>query len=290
MPFFVLCAVLVLGPSLWLDANGHVSRARVERKREDVRIASDGAWTRAFLLDVAPAGETSPITPTVSVDEARYDRLRVGDTVRVRTVACCPIFARLADRSTLDWMRDLAPMVLHGGRWVIWLVGGIAVLAFAGRRGTAFLLAAAVAWGVAALALDRATPGPLPNDGPLRAAARVHAVRTVEYALSTSRRDDFELPQPYDVAELAFVPAPGADTVVAVDAVDDGTMPQLVMGGTVPVRFDPARPRAATIDGGDRSYVDRNRPLFIAIVGGVFALATLIGLILTRKQPRRRRR
>src|SRR5206468_3594552 len=101
--------------------------------------------------------------------------------------------------------------------------------------------------------------------------------------ISSRRRDDFSLPQPFDMAALAFVPAPGADTVVAVDRVDAGSVPALVAGGTVRVRFDPARPRAATIDGGARSYAGRNRPLYVALIGGVFAVSTLVGLLLTSK-------
>jgi hypothetical protein len=173
---------------------------------------------------------------------------------------------------------------------VAWLIGGLGFLVFAGRYGVGYLLAAALAWGAAALALDGGARRPAPPDGTARAQARVHEVRRIEYALATRRSSDFELRLPYDVAALAFVPAAGADTVVAVDAVDAESVRGLEPGATVRVRFDPAAPRAATIDGGSRTYYDANRPLYIAIVGGTFAAATLIGVLVSSKTGRRRRR
>jgi len=282
--------VLVV-PSVVLDLGGQTAPGRVTRKHEDIRIMQDGGWQRTLQVAVATArSDAIGLQPMVGVDQARFDRLRVGDSVRVRYVECCPIFARLADRTTLDWVRDITPEAVYELRWMVWLVGGIGFLVFAGRYGVGFLLAAALAWGAAALALDRGTRRPAPADGTARAPARVREVRRIEYALATRRSSDFELRLPYDVAVLAFVPAAGADTVVAVDAVDAESVRGLATDSTVRVRFDPAAPRTATIDGGSRTYYDANRPLFIAIVGGTFAAATLVGVLASSRTARRRRR
>jgi hypothetical protein len=238
----LLGAALVLGPSLWLDRSGRVALARVVHKYEEVRISGDGSWVRSFRLTVQRVGDgVAAYLPNVSVDEARFDRLREGDTVRVRSLDCCPIFARVADRRTLDWIRDDGGAAVHGSRWVIWALAGIAFLVFAGRQGRPYLLGAALAWGVAGLLLARAEPRPAPNDGPARASAHVQSVRRVQYVVTGSRGSDFPLAQPYDVASLVFVPGRGADTVVSVDAVDPGTVPGLAEGGTVPVRYDRRR-------------------------------------------------
>lgn len=79
-------------------------------------------------------------------------------------------------------------------------------------------------------------------------------------ALAGGRSDAFRrLEVPYQVVQLAVPVQGGGDTVLAVDAVDSGSVAGLAFGALLPVRLEPAAPREALIDGGTQRFVEANR-------------------------------
>jgi hypothetical protein len=80
--------------------------------------------------------------------------------------------------------------------------------------------------------------------------------------------------------------------VVAVDGVDEGTVPGLVVGGRVPINYSPAAPREARLVGGSRTYRAREwqqlaetAGWIIALLAGWWLLARFVKL-LWRRRPR----
>ena len=89
------------------------------------------------------------------------------------------------------------------------------------------------------------------------------------------------------MVELLVPVRGGRDTVLAVDAVDSGTVAGLAHGVVLPVRLDPAAPRDAQLAGGTRRFVEANRYHFLIPVVGCGILGTLAGL--TYRWRRRKR-
>ena len=61
------------------------------------------------------------------------------------------------------------------------------------------------------------------------------------------------------MVELGIPVGVGRDTVIAVDAVDSGSMAGLAYGARLPVRLEPALPREAQLVGGTRRFAEANR-------------------------------
>jgi hypothetical protein len=79
----------------------------------------------------------------------------------------------------------------------------------------------------------------------------------------------------------------GRDTVLAVDAVDSGSVAGLAHGAIVPVRLDPAAPREARMAGGTRRFVEANRYHFLIPVIGFGILGTLAALTFRWRRQKR---
>src|SRR4029453_885633 len=62
---------------------------------------------------------------------------------------------------------------------------------------------------------------------------------------SSSSSHPERLRVPYQVVQLRFVPAGAADSALAVDEVDAGSVPSLALGAVVKVRYQPEAPRDA---------------------------------------------
>ena len=83
---------------------------------------------------------------------------------------------------------------------------------------------------------------------------------------------------PYQVVELSIPVSGGRDTVIAVDAVDSGSVAGLAHGSRLPVRLDPAAPREAQLANGTRRFVEANRYHFRIPVLGCGLLGLLAAL------------
>jgi hypothetical protein len=294
--FYAMVIVgLMLGVSLWLDRNGLPVTGRVAAKHERVMVGHEpsGEWRRYYEVAAAfelPEGGGSQAV--VRVPRERYDSLRAGDPIELRYLPQFPLLARTTDRSTASVASDLA-WGLARIPIVMWVVGGFLALWIAARMGTSPVLAAGAAWLVAGYSLLLSPPsreGPRPAEAMAqvqgvtlvdKSPARVH--RTRHRTSSFNRR----LEIPYQVVELLVPVRGGRDTVLAVDAVDSGSVARLAHGDVLPVRLDPAAPRDAQLAGGTRRFVEANRYHFLIPVIGCVILGTLAGL--TYRWRRRKR-
>jgi hypothetical protein len=286
---------LLAGGSLWLDRNGVPVTAHVVGKQERLVVGHEpsGDWDRYYEIAAAfelPGGGGSQAT--VRVTPHRYDTLRAGDPIELRYLPQFPLFARTTDRSTASVLRELA-WGLAGIPILVWLAGGLVALWIAARMGTVAVLAAGAVWIAAAYPLLFSPPS---RDGPRPAAATalVRGVTLVDKSPARASRTrsrtggfDRRLEVPYQVVELGVPVRGGRDTVLAVDAVDSGSVVGLAYGARLPVRLDPAAPREARLAGGTRRFVEANRYHFLVPVIGFGVLGTLAGL--TYRWRRRKR-
>jgi hypothetical protein len=222
-------------------------------------------------------------TATVTVDRERYDALQMGDSIEIHYLPALPIFARTPDRSTATVATEAARQFLSS-RLLWWLGCGVLAMVLAARVGIVPIVVTGLlwmAWGY--VLLLRMPQVPVPTG--LEATARVRAItlvtksparvskrrRSRSYSSESIRR----LAMPYQVVEL-LVPVPGRpDSVVAVDAVDSGSVAGLAFGSVLPVRHPPDDPRAAMLTTGARTFLARNRYHLLPAVLGV----PLIGML-----------
>lgn len=285
--FYGLVIVCLLaGGSLWLDRKGVLVMGHVAAKQERIVVGHEpsGDWDRYYEVDAEfklPDGTSSQAT--VRVSPKRYDALHTGDPIAVRYLPQFPLLARTSDRSTASVARELA-WGLAGIPILVWLVGGLLALWVAARMGTVPVLAVGVGWIAAAYPLLFSPPS-RPGSRPAEATAEVRGVTLVDkspdrVSRSRSRAGRFNrrLEVPYQVIELRIPVQGRGDTVLAVDAVDSGSVQGLALGARLPVRLDPAAPREAQLAGATRQFAEANRYHFLIPVVGFAILGTLAGL------------
>ena len=273
---------LLAGGSLWLDQRGELVTAKVAEKRERivVRYQPMGEWDRYFEVTAAfdrPNGERH--VATVRVPAERYAALRAADSIDVRYLPQFPLLARTSDRSTADAVRDVA-VAFIGIPIVGWITAGLLSLWIVSRLGVVPVLAVGAAWGTAAWLLFF-TPPSRERPRPAETMAEVQRITLVSRApwRTHNRRPgrfrfDRRLDLPYQVVEL-HLPNVSGDTVLAVDAVDSGSVAGLAHGARLPVRLDPAAPREARLAGGTRRFAEVNRYHLVGPVFGFVILGTL---------------
>jgi hypothetical protein len=293
--FALALGLLLVGGSVWLDRRGEKVLAPVQAKNERVTIRHDpqGTWYRWYELGVGIGGSGVPTwVASVEVPEARFDSIRIGDSVEVRYLPQLPLFARASDRSTATVAREAAQRV-GIVPLLLWLAAGIAGLWMAARIGTLAVVAGGLAWVAAGFPVLLSAPSP-PAPAGAEGTARVHAVTLVakspERARGRRRRSRAEwrrLAVPYQVVHL-LVPAGRSDTVLAIDAVDSGSVRGLSIGADLPIRFDPNAPRNARLVPGTRSFIRRNRYHYLPIAIGLPALGMLAALGYRWGQRRKR--
>lgn len=277
----------MIGGSLWIDRSDPVL-GKVTGKFEGVHYSfvPQGAWYRLYQVGVEfMTADNRPGSALIRVPEDRFDALALGDTMSVRYFEAFPLVGRSADRTTMDVVRELghraatdkvlAPLLL-------WLVGGVVVLWVASRIGMAAIVVAGVAWTAAAFPLlfPAAAPVQLP---PGEAQARVAVISLVERAperrTTRTRGRSFtsirRLDVPYHIVQLRVPLAGRGDSVLAVDAVDTGSVSGLAHGAVLPVRLDARSPRDARLAQGERTFMVRNRYHFLVPIVGFGVLLTL---------------
>ena len=285
---------LMVGGSLWLDRHGVPVTGRVAAKHERIVVGHEpsGEWRRHYEVTAAfelPEGGSSQAT--VRVPRVRYDSLRAGDPIALRYLPEFPLLARTTDRSTAGVAGELA-WGLAGIPILMWVVGGFLALWIAARMGTVPVLAAGAAWLAAGYSL-LLSPTSREGPRPAHAMALVGGVTLVDKSPAHVRsrrrtsRFDRRLEVPYQVVELLVPVRGGRDTVLAVDAVDSGSVAGLAHGSVLPVRLDPAAPREAQLAGGTRRFVEENRYHFLIPVIGCGILGTVAAL--TYRWRRRKR-
>ena len=272
----VLLLAVPIGASLWLDLAGKVHDGLVGAKHERIWVSDDGDWTRRYELALKPQ-PGAMLAPTLTVGAADYEALHPGDHVRVRSLDCCPIFGRLADRTTRSWVVETGWQFVVTLRWVLWTVLGIGALVLAYKIGQPMVLLVGAAWIFSATLLPGAYAPRLAPAGDWRPArARVSDLHLIDDILHSRRSRGVHLLQPYYVVELSYLPAGARDTVIAVDAVDSGSVARLGHDSVLAIRYDPRDSRRAVLTAGNRSYPARNRPLYWFLAGVVPAGITAL--------------
>jgi hypothetical protein len=285
---------LMVGGSLWLDRSGVPVTGRVVGKQERIVVGHEpsGEWRRLYevaaVFELVGGGGSQA---TVRVPRERYDALRPGDPIELRYLQQFPLLARTTDRSTASVASELA-WGLAGIPILAWVVGGFLALWITARMGTIPVLAPGAAWLAAGYSMLLSPPS---REGPrpAQAMAQVRGVTLVDkspaHVRSRRRTSGFNrrLEVPYQVVELLVPVRGGRDTVLAVDAVDSGSVAGLANGMVLPVRLDPAAPRDAQLAGGTRRFVEANRYHFLIPVIGFGILGTLAAL--TYRWRRRKR-
>jgi hypothetical protein len=283
---------LMVGGSVWMDRNGSRATARVQAKQERIVVSHEpsGVWDRHWDL-VAEFGTPGgpPVSASIELPQARWQSLHVGDSIEVRYFPDFPYLARAAERPTAsiawEFLGKIAAIP-----FLVWALAGLVGLWIASRLGKYVAIAAGAAWVAAAFPLLFSTRTP-PVPSGIEATARVRQITAVTRSPANirSRRRSIGDPKtrmrlaiPYQVVEL-IVPS-GRDTVIAVDAVDSGSVANLAVGVMLPVRFDPAAPREARLLVGTRRFVDRNRYHFLPGVIGIGIIGTLAALGFGRRR------
>ncbi|HWQ12562.1 MAG TPA: hypothetical protein VNL77_07180 [Roseiflexaceae bacterium] len=274
----VLLLISVLGPPLYVEAEGLVAPGTVVGKREEITVRRS-LWTRRLFLDVRyqPAGAAAPELTAIIVDPEHYDRTRVETPVAVRYLPYPEIRqlgaiagTRLADQPPLGPLRAQ----LLGAQYTFLALGvGLALLAAwsVWRRGWLAVLFFVMLIGGALYVVSNPPP-PAPPGPQHVTSATVRETHTIERVLGGRRSRGFnEAIQPYVIIELVFVPQGAADPVVAVDLVDEGSVPGLEKGADLPIRYSAADPRWARIEGAARTYAWKNLQGY-----GVIALVVLV--------------
>jgi hypothetical protein len=298
----LLCSPFV-GTSLYLDAAGVTVPGTVTDKRESIGVRY-GRWSRRLEIAVRyqPLDQSTPIPTGIGVDAATYDRLHTGDQVTVRyapnrllrDLVILPA-ARLEGQTTLSWLRlgvntpsgIIVTLALIGiALLVVWRLSRLKIVGLA-----LFVYVIGV---IAYFIVPASTPA---LAGPLQTSTatvrRVHVVTR----LGRGRRNIAA--QPFDIVELNFIPQGMRDPVVAVDSVDDGSLPGLKQGDTVSISYEVGDPRQAQINGGTRGSGLANilgygvgiALLLVLAVGG-FLLRSLFGRLTVpfRARAEQRRR
>ena len=152
------------------------------------------------------------------------------------------------------WIRRSAPLALVGGLlFLLWVGFRVRVRDSVGCRRP-------ICWG-ALLFLIAPAPDLAAGSQGQATTATVRAIHRVEYVLrprSNSTRKAVRTIQPYDLVELQFVPAGQTEPVVAVDAVDRNSVPDLAAGATIAITYAPGNPRGARIAGGGHTHAWKN--------------------------------
>lgn len=259
---------VALGGQWVMGRFGQPVDAMVQGKHEVITVQKDGSWSRSNELDAAyNAGRhEGSLAVSVPVSPEVYDVARVGRAIPLRCMPLYQTLCLLKYDSVMEWevRRVLA---LASGRETMFLLGlGLAVfwLGFAewnaaqpAQRWLGRGLFAA--WSVALLYVAARPAGPPPSSGSqVQGTARVTNLRSFSSYEFLQPLIAIGYSHPFVLAELTLAPAPGRDPVVAVDAVDAGSVPGLKVGATLPVTMPVADPRAARLIQGTREFVRGN--------------------------------
>ena len=293
----VLPVVLLVAAMVWYDTTSVTIRGVVVRKQETVKLYTtipmvDEPFTeRKLLLHVRYTPPGSPmITWGVKTPADRFDRTHVGDEVSLRYLKEWPrITIGLGDRSAVDRLRDArAAFADRTAAWYLWEMAGFVIIVLCATIGGWSMLVVTCAYLACAIPLFFADRGaqPVPAVAATAVVGETRRVdKTPKWGTDNSVLDARDLTQPYLSVELTYVPAHSRDSVRAVDAIDVGSVGALATGASVAIRYDPARPRAAQLAQGTRTFRSRNRfdlwPEMLA--PGAFGI---LGLLVRRKRRR----
>lgn len=265
---------LLLG---WLlDHFGVVERAVVADRRESVSLRINGAWRPEYWVTVKYPSAPAQLH-RLRADVASYDRLGFGDPVGVRSLPIRRSTARLEMTSSAQWLRAyprFGQAIIALG--VVAVIVGLVIFGGKGARGTVRKLIGVSLVGLGGFSvyqdLKPYQGGPTPTPPTSRASGTVKRITRVSslYPASGSAERAWRLAKPYRVVTAEFTPAGARGGMLAVDAVDEESIPNLAVGDQIAVQYSTGSPRSARLAAGTRTFPIAN--------AGDTRIATGIGL------------
>lgn len=276
-------AVLIsfAGPAAYVELAGKTVPGVVTARREEIHVRYS-EWSRSLRLEVryTPSDTEEPEVAIISVGVERYDRTRIGDSVRVRYMPQPDLRAlgeiaapRLSDQGPLGQLAARLQAVLDVAAFVVLFLLLLAVWG-ATRRGWLLLPLGALLVGFAMYTVsDPPRPAPPGPQLSTRATVRLaHQIDRIASSRSSRRRSSLnDTLQPYTVVALEFVPQGAAASVVAVDLVDAGSVQGLAVGAELAITYSTTDPRWARIEQAQRTYFWKNLSGY-AVVAGLLLL------------------
>ena len=280
-----------------LDEHGIALRGRVYHKSETVRVR-DSTWdvNREITIEY-PVPETGGVSFfDVLPDAEQYDGIHTHQAVEVRyllrrNVPKVPLSDILWQIHALPTVRLETPQGVS--RWhTLWtpnavrfgrIAVGFAVLLLLWRITRSKLLGWSAAIGFLAVlgflfVHDFPRPTQPPSADVKPAVGRVKSIGHIDKLFSGRRSRGVVADQPIDVVGIEFIPEGRIETVIAVDLIDRGSVPNLKEGSTAPIRYEAQSPRTAYLEGGRRTFAERN--LRGAILQGALYVGMLVFLLL----------
>lgn len=278
----LVIAGVIIGWPIYLKNSGTRTSGAITEKFENVRII-DGNWFRSFEItaDYSIPGQSVQHRAACDVDEKTYDSLHRGDSVVVYYFANLlsqPFIpaTRLSPCTTMASI-NLNPSVT--GALIVALVVLLGIL-FLWRvlriRIAAWLLLPWACLTFAYLVLPHAEPEP---QHPVSATATVDTITTVTTIGGRRGHRAIDLPHPYEIVRLKYTPAGMDAPVVAIDKVDEGSVPNLIQGQTLAIVYDAGHPRIARLQGGTRSFPGQARTIVVLIGAAFLVLLVVLALI-----------
>lgn len=278
---------LIIGGSIYLDAAGQTLTGVVYEKKEHIELRIEGDWryrfdaTVRYRLDEQPpstdlVAQFDDSSVALRLREAQFDELITNAPVELKVL---PLWrsltlVRLANSSTREWLP-----------WG-WMAGAVVVVTMAwlayklAQTGTAafILIGGIIIAGVITYPTvsvyrtwqerDSLTTRPLQATGDVVEITHITRIDPLPCRRRCSRDWDteFDVPQPYEIVKISYVPEGKVDAVTAVASADLGTA-RLEKGGSVQIAYDPDAPRAVRILEAEVSHIWRNAIGFVQARG-----------------------
>lgn len=268
------------GISAYLDSGGETVQGEVLDKRESIVYHLDGSWNRKMVADVRYnfSYTSVPVTVSLNLLPARFDELRQGDFVQLRSddLPGLQSITRLEDQTTMPQVWYSATdqpflfcfvlgvllmlairFVLHSGLPMLFFMSGLVTIG---------------SWWISTVVV----PLWQQSDTLLGSLNTVNAtVREVHPPYLGSGLQGWlstKLFTPYDLILLDIVPLARSQRILSVDAADVDSV-SVKPGQNLNVEYSTANPRSALIPDANRSYLWKN-----GLLSTLFSLLAMLGV------------
>jgi hypothetical protein len=287
-----ICLVCYRWDSI-IDSVGTAVPGAITEKRETIRT-NYADWFRRFQILAAFKAPGYPYErhTICDVDQQIFDSLHVGSPVTVHYVPALlsiPLVSSTHISPCPPWgMFGFNPELYRRSLYLYGSLAIILAIVFVLRiRRAAWLLlpwsALFVFYGIC----PHTEPMPLQ---PRPVTAVVKEVVTVKTLVDAGRRhaQPITLAHPYQLVQMQFTPEGRSDPVVAVEAIDPDSVPNLKAGQVLTIHYDAGNPRIANIPGATHMF--REQAIQQLGLEYLILVAVLLGLLLFARRSRRSRK
>ena len=294
----VLVGLLFAG-SVYIDSAGEPIKGLVTSKQEHIRIRRQGDWRHIFQANVSYrldgltvsdqyTSDPNQASAGLNLNAAQYDALQAKQNTDLHLVRIWNSISiiRLAKINTVDlipWPWIIGVLALGIVGWVISKVvkstlGCLIILAL--------IMLASIGIPSAIVykqwqAMENLVAKPLRTQATVSEIKRITRIDPLTCETDCSGEWDtaFDVPQQYHLVQVTFTPQGRQDSIIGVDAADDGTFKGSV-GSTVKIAYAANAPREVQLIGAGHSHHWKNLLGFLAFQAGVFLVLLLIALLL----------